>query len=103
MRFTGKTIVVTGSGSGIGAQTVRRFAAEGANVVVADINLTAAQQVASSVDGALAVKVDVSSRDALRSLVETVTETFGGIDVFINNAMSCCEAGFLDITPDEVQ
>lgn len=103
MRFSGKTVVVTGSGRGIGAETARRFGAEGANVVIADINAQAAESVAVSISGSLVVEVDVSSRDSLRAMVSRVTERFGGIDVLVNNAMSCSEASFLDITPDEVK
>jgi len=103
MRFSGKTVVVTGSGSGIGAQTVRRFAEEGAAVVVADIDLPAAERVASSIEGALALRVDVTSRDELHNMVGTVIAEFGGIDVLINNAMTCSVAPFLEISPEEVQ
>lgn len=102
-RFSGKTVVVTGSGGGIGAQTVRRFAEEGARVVVADINLPAAESVASSIEGALALEVDVRSRESLRHLVRTVEESLDGIDVFINNAMTCSETPFLEVTPAEIQ
>ena len=102
MRFTGKTVVVTGAGSGIGARTARRFAAEGASVVVADINATAAEDVASTIDGALAVTVDVTARDQLHAMVEVVTAAFGGIDVLINNAMSWTPGSFLEVTPEEV-
>lgn len=103
MRFIDKTVVVTGSGGGIGAQTARRFAAEGARVIIADINMPAAKRVASTIGGALAIEVDVTSRDALHHMVATTTEKFGGIDVLINNAMSCSETPFLEITADEVQ
>jgi meso-butanediol dehydrogenase/(S,S)-butanediol dehydrogenase/diacetyl reductase len=103
MRFSGKTVVITGSGSGIGAETARRFAAEGASVVIADINFAAAERVAASIEGSLAVEVDVTSRDALHSLVSTVTERFGGVDILINNAMSCSEMPFLDISSDDVK
>jgi meso-butanediol dehydrogenase / (S,S)-butanediol dehydrogenase / diacetyl reductase len=103
MRFTGKTVVVTGAGSGIGARTARRFAAEGANVVVADIDTTAAENVASTIEGAMAVTVDVTSRDQLHDMVEVVTAAFGGIDVLINNAMSWTPGSFLEVTPEEVR
>lgn len=102
MRFRGKTVVVTGAGGGIGAQTVRRFAEEGANVVVTDIDLTSARAVAAAIDGALALEVDVTSPDDLRVMVETVTERFGGIDVFVNNAASSSETPFLEAPPEEI-
>lgn len=103
MRFSDKTVVVTGSASGIGAETARRFAQEGASVVIADINLPAAERVSASIAGSIAIEVDVTSRGALRSMVATVTDRFGGLDVLINNAMSCSELSFLDITSDEVK
>lgn len=103
MRFSDKLVVVTGSGRGIGAETARRFAAEGAIVVIADINIQAAERVAASIAGSLAIQVDAGSRDSLRAMVDSVTERFGGIDVLVNNAMSCSETPFLDITPDEVK
>jgi NAD(P)-dependent dehydrogenase (short-subunit alcohol dehydrogenase family) len=103
MRFEGRTVVITGSGSGIGAETARRFAAEGANLVIVDINLPAAERVSASIPGSIAIEVDVTSRDALHSMVEQVTAHFGGIDVLVNNAMSCSELPFLEITPDEVR
>ena len=102
MRFAERTVVVTGSGSGIGAQTVRRFAAEGARVVVADLDAAAARSVAGGIEGALALQVDVTSRPALHDMVATVTERFGAIDVLVNNAASCTETPFLDLTPEEV-
>ena len=102
-RFSGKTVVVTGSGSGIGARTVRRFAEEGAQVVVADINLPSAILVASAIEGALAREVDVRSRESLHAMVQSVEEHFGGIDVFINNAMTCSDSPFLEIRPDDIR
>jgi NAD(P)-dependent dehydrogenase (short-subunit alcohol dehydrogenase family) len=94
--------VITGAGSGIGAHTARRFAAEGATVVVADIDTLAAEKVAATIDGALALSVDVTSRDQLHDMVEVVTAKFGGIDVLINNAMSWTPGSFLEVTPAEV-
>jgi len=78
------------------------FAAEGANAVIADINMPSAERVAASIEGSLAVEVDVTSRDALRAMVRGVTERFGSVDVLVNNATLCSETPFLDITPEEV-
>jgi meso-butanediol dehydrogenase/(S,S)-butanediol dehydrogenase/diacetyl reductase len=103
MRFSGKTVLVTGAASGIGAETVRRFAAEGANVVIADINMPAAERVAAEIPGALVIEADVTDRDAIRNMIAVATEHFGAVDVLINNALSCSETPFLEITPAEVE
>ena len=101
-RFTGKTVVITGSGSGIGAQTARRFAAEGARVVVCDIDEGKAHSVAETIPGSLGHYVDVTSRDSLQSLVEATTKHFGSIDVWVNNAMTCGPSSLLEITEAEI-
>lgn len=103
MRFSGRTVVITGAGGGIGEQTARRFAAEGADVVVTDIDMTAAQAVARSLDRALALRVDVTSVGDLARMATAVTVRFGGIDILVNNAMTCSEIPFLEITPDDAR
>jgi meso-butanediol dehydrogenase/(S,S)-butanediol dehydrogenase/diacetyl reductase len=103
LRFDGVTVVVTGSGRGIGAETARRFAAEGANVVVADIDRPQAERVAAALPSAIALEVDVTSRASLRGIVAVATARFGGIDVLVNNAASCSDTPFLEITPEEVR
>ncbi|MBD3680056.1 MAG: glucose 1-dehydrogenase [Rhodobacteraceae bacterium] len=85
MRLTGKTAIVTGGGSGFGAGIARRFAAEGARVMVADINMDAAQLVAEEVDGA-AFEVDVSQNPSVANMCHVALETFGAIDILVNNA-----------------
>jgi 3-oxoacyl-[acyl-carrier protein] reductase len=85
MRLEGKKAIVTGAGSGFGAGIARRFAAEGAQVLVADINQEAAQAVASEIDGT-ALRVDVSDKDDVSTMIQTAQETFGGIDILVNNA-----------------
>ncbi len=101
-RFTGKTVIVTGSGSGIGAQTVRRFAAEGADVVVCDIDEAKARAVAETIPGSLAHPVDVTRRDSLQTLIEATIERFGPIDVWVNNAMTCGPPSLLEITEEQI-
>lgn len=103
MRFTGKTVVVTGAGSGIGAETARMFAAEGANVVVADIDPSAATRVSSGVAGSVALEVDVTSRESLREMFQATVALNGGVDVLVNNAATCSDTPFLDISADEVR
>ncbi len=84
-RFEGRTAVVTGGGSGIGLATVRRFAAEGAKVVVADIDGTAGQAAADEVGG-LFVRTDVTSEDEVNALFAAAVDTYGSLDVAFNNA-----------------
>ncbi|MEP7025823.1 MAG: SDR family NAD(P)-dependent oxidoreductase, partial [Actinomycetota bacterium] len=81
----GARAVVTGGGSGIGAALVRRFAAEGATVVVNDINADAAAAVAASC-GATAVPGDCASVAGVESLITRSREVLGDIDLYCANA-----------------
>jgi len=88
--FEDKVAMVTGAGSGIGAAIVRRFAEEGAKVVVADLNEDAAREVAAEIEGAggtaAAVVQDVSNPSSVEESVEFAVSTFGRLDVAVNNA-----------------
>jgi NAD(P)-dependent dehydrogenase (short-subunit alcohol dehydrogenase family) len=81
----GAGVVVTGAGSGIGAALARRFAAEGARVVVNDINAPAAAAVAASCDAAV-VPGDAASEQGVAHLIATAAEVLGGIDLYCANA-----------------
>ena len=85
MRLEGKTAIVTGAGSGFGAGIARKFAAEGARVMVADINIDGAEAVAAEVGG-IAQKVDVSNGDSVAAMIKAAQEAFGQIDILVNNA-----------------
>ncbi len=86
-RLTGKSAIVTGGSSGIGEATVRKFIAEGANVLIADIQEDRAAELADSLgDGAAAAGVDVCSEADVKRMIETALETFGRLDVLYNNA-----------------
>ena len=88
MRLTGKVAVITGAGQGIGRETAHLFAREGAKVVVADINLAAAEQVEAEIgaDQALAVQVDVSKATEVAEMIAQSEATFGAVHVLFNNA-----------------
>ncbi|MGN6160695.1 MAG: SDR family oxidoreductase [Marmoricola sp.] len=90
MRFENKTIVVTGAAQGIGEAYARALGAEGANVVVADLNEAGGKAVADAIvaqgGSALFVQCDVSSAESAASLVHQVKAAFGGIDGLVNNA-----------------
>jgi NAD(P)-dependent dehydrogenase (short-subunit alcohol dehydrogenase family) len=86
-RLAGRVAIVTGAGSGIGAATARRLAAEGARVTVADLNGARAKEVAAELgDAGLAVEFDAEDVESVRALVEQTVAHFGRLDVLHNNA-----------------
>ncbi|MCM3628238.1 glucose 1-dehydrogenase [Paenibacillus glycanilyticus] len=87
MKLLGKTAIVTGGSSGIGEAIVRLFAAEGANVVIANRNVSDAARLTEQLGGsAIAVQTDVSKEEDVRQLMEEAVRRFGRIDVVVNNA-----------------
>ena len=84
-RLEGRCAVITGAASGIGFATAQRFAAEGANVVVADLDQDAGEAAAEQVGG-IFVATDVTDAAAVTHLYETAAATFGGVDIAFNNA-----------------
>jgi NAD(P)-dependent dehydrogenase (short-subunit alcohol dehydrogenase family) len=84
-RLENKVAVITGAASGIGRATARRFAAEGASVVVADFDDQHGSEVAAEIGG-LFVKVNVADQDSVVALYDQTAEVYGGIDVLFNNA-----------------
>lgn len=101
MRLAGKTAVVTGAGSGFGAGIARRFAEEGARVMVADINLGGAEAVAAEVGG-VAQKVDVAKDASVAEMVAAARAALGRIDILVNNAgVTHLPAAMEDVTEAE--
>jgi 3-oxoacyl-[acyl-carrier protein] reductase len=85
--LTNKVAIVTGAASGFGAEISRQYVAEGAKVVVADLNEEGAKSVAAQLGGsAIAVKCDVAKRADIDNLVATAVKQFGTIDIVVNNA-----------------
>jgi NAD(P)-dependent dehydrogenase (short-subunit alcohol dehydrogenase family) len=84
-RLDGRVAVVTGGCSGIGLATVRRFAEEGANVVIGDLDDDRGEEVAKEVGGTY-VHADVTSKEQVDALFATARDTYGSVDVAFNNA-----------------
>ena len=85
MRLTGKTAIVTGGASGFGAGIVRKFASEGAKVMVADLNIDLAKEVAEEVGG-VAQLVDVAANDSVAAMAKAAADLWGHVDILVNNA-----------------
>ena len=85
-RFAGRTVAVTGAGSGIGAAVARRAADEGARVACIDVNAAGAQRTADELPDAIAVACDVTSFEAVKAGLDAVVAAFGGVDVLVTSA-----------------
>ena len=86
LNLENKTVIITGGASGIGYATVEEFIKDGANVVVCDINPTAPEFAGAKDGQVLYVQTDVTSRESVASMVAKAVETFGTVDVLVNNA-----------------
>src|SRR4051812_8113935 len=88
-RIEGRVAVVTGGCSGIGLATVRRFAAEGAQVVIGDLSDDRGQEIVEELGGADVATyrhVDVTDKDEVDALFQTAKDTYGAVDIAFNNA-----------------
>jgi NAD(P)-dependent dehydrogenase (short-subunit alcohol dehydrogenase family) len=88
-------LFATGAGSGIGAATARRYAAEGGRVAVADLDVERAEAVAAELEGSIAVRCDVSDEESVAEAVRTAHERLGRVDGVLNSA------GYVKFAPVE--
>ena len=103
-RLLGKNVLITGGAQGMGAAIGEYFAAQGAKVCLGDVNLTGCQEVAQRIidngGSAIAVSLDVTSRQQISSAVSATVDAFGSINVMLNNAGINKPLMFLDITEE---
>jgi len=105
--FSRQIAFITGGAGGIGSETARRLASEGAHVVLADLNLEGAEKVAAEINGkygenrALAVKMDVTSEEAVQAAYEQTALTYGGVDIIVNNAGLATSSPFTETSLKE--
>ncbi|MEO0546045.1 MAG: SDR family oxidoreductase [Pseudomonadota bacterium] len=99
MRLEGKVAIITGAGAGFGEGMAKRFAQEGAKVVVADLDGASAERVAADIgDAAVAITVDVARAQDNQAMVAAATGHFGRLDIFILNAgYTHKNTGLLDV------
>ncbi|WP_150293189.1 SDR family NAD(P)-dependent oxidoreductase [Sphingobium estronivorans] len=101
MRLDKRIAIVTGAGSGIGAAIARRFAAEGASVIAADINADAVARTAEGQERIVGQTCDVTGAGAVDSLVDDVVARFGRIDLMVNNVGQSVAGLLTDATDEE--
>ncbi|TDN59183.1 SDR family NAD(P)-dependent oxidoreductase [Paraburkholderia sp. BL10I2N1] len=101
----GKTAIITGSASGLGRTTAALFAGMGAQVVIADLNLEAAQATADAIEShggsAVAVQADVSEEASVKQLFARSIDHFGAADILVNNAADRSKAEFFDMSVEQ--
>jgi rhamnulose-1-phosphate aldolase len=100
----GRVAIVTGAASGIGKATAEKLVEDGAVVVIADLDVDAAQTVVTDVGGpdvAIAVRVDVSDEDSVRRMVAEACLAFGGVDLVVNNAGLSLSRPLLETSVDD--
>ncbi|MEU9202153.1 SDR family oxidoreductase [Streptomyces sp. NPDC048332] len=99
MSLEGRVAIVTGAGDGIGAAVARRFAAEGARVLVAELNEETGRATAEEIGGRF-VRTDVSDRAQVLAMVDTAVREWGGVDILVNNAWGAGDVGRVENKTD---
>ncbi|MDT4785367.1 Cyclopentanol dehydrogenase [compost metagenome] len=102
-RLSGKVAIITGAASGQGEAEARLFAAEGAKVVLTDVQAQGEKVAAEIGDSALFIRHDVSSAEDWARVVRETLSRFGRIDVLVNNAATYNPKPLLETTPDELE
>lgn len=100
----GQIAVVTGAAQGLGYAIAERFIAEGARVVLGDVNLEATQEAAQKLGGdqvAVAVRCDVTKSDEVQALLQTAVDRFGALDIMVNNAGITRDATMRKMTEEQ--
>ena len=100
----GQSAVITGGAQGLGYAIAERFIAEGARVVLGDVNLEATQVAAKQLGGddvALAVRCNVAKADEVEALLQTAVDSFGGLDIMVNNAGITRDATMRKMTEEQ--
>jgi 2-hydroxycyclohexanecarboxyl-CoA dehydrogenase len=100
-RLEDKIAIVTGGGQGIGRAIAGKLAAEGATVVVTDLDEASAKETADALPGAVAIRADVTDRQGVQAMISRVVERFGRVDVLVNNAGWDKASPFVDSDPDD--
>ena len=106
MKFKDRVAIITGSGRGIGKEIARRLGAEGASIVISDIDLSTARETAKEIEGSFKTKVssiqtDVKKREDIQALMESTVRDFGHIDILVNNAGIMYPTKIEDISEEE--
>jgi len=98
-RLSGKNAMITGSARGIGLAFAKAYIAEGAKVAICDINIERAREAAGALGGAaIAVEMDVTSRESIQSAVASTASAFGRVDILVNNAALFTAAPIVEIS-----